>query len=417
MGRNLQKVSPLPVLRTNLAFLYVTFLSLTYSFLSRINPIFIDSLNSTTTHKFPQLKQDSLSPDNPSSSGYGSHGGSSHDPLYGDNVRLREDAVAILEQNANFVKSILVAVKNRKKSRRSVGSLGSSGKGTLSTIPEGKIDSQIPRPVWPKNEIAISEKNLENTYDSIVDDALLLYTSLSYAPEQKEISAQDILKDLYETINAAVEEKVEISPEQILKTLNERLSVGLDLLNHNKEDDIRRLSVNLSNSDHLTAVVRAFSNSSSGNSSQSSPEWSRNRTNSMGNSDEIYLPSSSSGFSDSKNIYDNALPVFVHEDLNSVSNSVRNAMIYGTLCRNKNGSASEKLLRKQSKASPMKFSLLASPDEKPSVWEIYYGAGVADGESRLKSKTDASYFVSMSSKISQPQNCSNCKRKLLGAHT
>lgn len=364
---------------------------------SRINPIFIDNLDcASLQHKQPQLKHQpcqnlqSAPTENPSSSGYGSHGGSSHEPLYTDNARLREDAVAILEQNANFVKSILVAVKNRKKSRRSVGSLGSSANGTLSTIPEGKIDPQIPKPVWPQSD---GNERRENTYDSIVDDALLLYTSLNHKPERNEVkaSAKDILKDISETINLAIEGKVDISPEQILKALNERLSSSLDAIQQN-EEDIKRLSHNLSSSDRLSAMVRAFSNnSSSGNSSQSSPEWSRNRTNSSDN-DEIYLPSSSSGFSD-KNIYDNALPVFVHDDLSSVPNGMRNAMIYGTLCRNKNGSANEKLLGKENKGSPVKFSLLASPDAKPSVWEIYYGAGVFDEAKRDKGEQPA-YFVS-----------------------
>lgn len=278
----------------------------------------------------------------------------------------------------------MVAVKNRKKSRRSVGSLGSSANGTLSTIPEGKIDS-IPKPIWPKESFQTPER--DNVYDSIVDDALLLYTSLSYSPEET-ISAKDLLKDLSETINAALEGKIQLSPEQILKTLNERLSSGLEVLN-TSQDDLRRLSLNLSNSEHVTALVRAFSNSSSGNSSQSSPEWSRVRTNST-DTDEIYLPSSSSGFSDKH--YENNLPVFVHEDLSSVPNGVRNAMIYGTLCRGK-GSANERLL-KDNKVTPIKGSLLASPDEKPSVWEIYYGAGVIEGDLRMKSKNDPPYFVS-----------------------
>lgn len=336
-------------------------------------------------------------PKNPSSSGYGSHGGSSHDPVYADNVRLREDAVAILEQNASFVKSILVAVKNRKKSRRSVGSLGSSANGTLSTIPEGKcpLSDSIPRPIWPKENFQTPEK--DNVYDSIVDDTLLLCTSLSCSPEEKEqLSAKDLLKDLSETINAALEGKIQLEPEEILKTLNDRLSSGLENLN-SSQDDLRRLSINLSNSEHVSALVRAFSNSSSGNSSQSSPEWSRVRTSST-DTDEIYLPSSSSGFSDkhydsSFGKYDSTLPVFVHEDLSSVKNGVRNAMIYGTLCRGK-GSANERLL-KENKASPVKGTLLASPDDKPSVWEIYYGAGVAEGDLRMKSKNDTAYFVSI----------------------
>lgn len=383
--------------------------------------MFVDSLDCSNLSKTPPHKDtlgDTLSPTttDPSSSGYGSHGGSSHDPVYNTadetNLRLKEDAVAILEQNANFVKSILVAVKNRKKGRRSVASLGSSGQGTLSTIPEGKVDFSIPRPVWPNAEELDGK---DSFYDSIVDDALLLYTSMGNAADRKEdaISAKDILKEVAKTINAAVEGKIEVSPEQVLKTINERLSCGLELISKKNEDDIKRLSKNLSNSEHLRAVVRAFSNSTSigsnSNSSTGSPEWSRIRTNSSA-SEDIYLASSSSYMSD-KNIYENSstnqIPVFVHEDLCSVSNGVRNAMIYGTLCRNslkdKNGSANERLIEKQNKVSPVKTkSLLASPDAKPSVWEIYYGAGL---DTDRRGKNDSSNYVSQFLLHHRSYNC------------
>lgn len=180
----------------------------------------------------------------------------------------------MLEQNANFVKQILVAVKNGNKSRRSVGSLGSSAAGTLTltTIPEGKVDFSIPRPVWPPRETIT--KTQENLYDSLIDESLLLYTSLSYVPDSdnkdKISNANEILKELSDTINAAVDGKIGMSPEQVLKCISDRLSCGIEVLQRSTEEDMRKLSVNLSNSEHLNTVIRAFSNSSSsGNSSQS----------------------------------------------------------------------------------------------------------------------------------------------------
>lgn len=207
------------------------------------------------------------------SSGYESQGGcsSNTDPTC-------FDAVALLEENGNFVKQILVAVKNGNKSRRSVGSLGSSATGTLTltTIPEGKVDFCIPRPVWPPRDS--SKKSSENLYDSLLDESVLLYTSLSYVPEEnnpnpdgKELySANEMLKELSDTINAAVDGKMSMSPEQVLKCLSDRLSCNLKVIQRNTEEDMRKLSMNLSNNEHLNTVIRAFSNSSSsGNSSQS----------------------------------------------------------------------------------------------------------------------------------------------------
>lgn len=130
---------------------------------------------------------------------------------------------------------------------------------------------------------------------------------------------------------------------------------------------------------------------------------------------------SSSGFtSGSSAASRNRLPVFVHEDLSSVPNGMRNALIYGTLCRNgtmirgnsgssrtnsgspSGNSANERLLSRSDErvsVTPAKQNrglLTAEPDAKPSVWEIYYGAGVVEGDVRMKRKsTDAAYFVSL----------------------
>ncbi|RZC35999.1 hypothetical protein BDFB_008549, partial [Asbolus verrucosus] len=325
-----------------------------------------------------------------SSSGYGgSNGGSSLDPLYLD-TKLRDDAVAILEQNPNFVRSIKMT--RMTKNNRSVPSSGSSGAGTLTTIPEGRVDLPIPKPIWPN-----VEKKLN--YDSLVDDALLLYTSLNYVPDNAkniddrlEVSVKEILVELLNSINATMNGSAGLTPEEMLKCVNEKIASSIESLKLSTEEEMKKLCVNLSNCRKINSVLRAFSNaSSSGGSSQSSPEWSGGRMRTVSSdADDIYqIPSgsSSSGFSDL-----NALPVFIHEDLGSVPNGVRNAMIYGTLYRGK--CAAGKPVQKE--PPPKKNSLRAVNDNKPSVWEQYYGVKAAqEGEVKYIPKpTDVPLFVS-----------------------
>ncbi|CAH0550299.1 unnamed protein product [Brassicogethes aeneus] len=366
-----------------------------------VNPLFREPSNDPQNgNKLPNHSS-TTSPafgNKSNSSGYGgSHGGSSLDALYLERLKLQNDSGVTLEQNPTYVRSIKVARTRAKQSKIQVPSLtsSSSGNGTLTTIPEGRVDV-IPKPIWPLDE------KLLDQYDSLVDDALLLYTSLNYSPEKSkclesyvDLSVKDLLVELLNNINATLEGKTGMSPEDMLKSVNERLISKLEALRNATEDEMKKLCVNLSNCRKMNSVLRAFSHSSSsGNSSQSIPDYSsgRVRTLSSETEDLYHIPSgsSSSGFSDTaKDPPCAVLPVFVHHDnFAGVSNGVRNAMIYGTLIRDRGGAGAEKLLER-TRSTPVKKKslLLAAKDSKPSVWEQYYGmkatsdvAGKVDGK-------------------------------------
>lgn len=352
-----------------------------------------------------------------SSSGYGgSHGDSNHhqEALYSDLIKVRQQSCAILEQNPDYVKAIQVTAKCAKN--------GSSSGSTLTTIPEGKIDLAIPRPIWPYNKHHQHQEKRDNGYDSLVDDTLLLYTSFNFAPdsldaamgnERHQFSVKDVLVDLLQGINATIEGKTGLTAEEMLRCVNEKIALSIETLRTSTEEEMKNLCVNLSNCKKVNSVVRAFSNSSSGNSSQSSPESSRSRLSDVTSTDEVEIEiyhspsgSSSSGFSDSVvKQYDGSgrLPVFVHEDLSSVPNGVRNAMIYGTLYNKNNlkssGSGSDKLLVNKDERIGQEKSkrLLQASDSRPSVWEQYYGIKVVtEGEVTYAAKpTDVPLFVSI----------------------
>lgn len=321
------------------------------------------------------------------SSGYSS----TFDSLYCE-TKLGEDTLNIIQQNPNFVKSIKVpskAVKNKHSSPSS----GSSGGGTLTTIPEGKVDVPIPKPIWPDVEI-----DAKINHDSLVDDALLLYTSLSQVSDHRkhldncvEVSVKDILVDLLNNINATIE-GTGLTHEAMLKQVNEKIISSIEALRLNTEEEMKKLCINLTNCRKINSVLKAFSNaSSSGNSSQTSPQWGSGRARTLSNDTEDFYhtasASSSSGFSDL-----HALPVFIHEDLSSVPNGMRNAMIYGTLCRGRVNS----LGAKTREEAPKKISLRAVNDNKPSVWEQYYGVKATNNEGEYSGKpTDVPIFVSV----------------------
>lgn len=210
----------------------------------------------------------------------------------------------------------------------------------------------------------------DKSYDSLVDETLLLYTSFNFRPdsleegEEKNLSIREVLLELVHGINATMEGKTGLTPEAMLRLVNEKLSQSVEVLRENSEKEVKNLCVNLSNCKKVNSVVRAFSNS--GNSSP--------RSSSVETSYEIYHSpsgSSSSGFSDSQDL-----------------SGVRNAMIYGTLCRSKLV-VRDKIVKK---------STLLMNDGKPSVWEQYYGmnASVEGGEVKYVVKpTDVPLFVSM----------------------
>lgn len=188
---------------------------------------------------------------------------------------------------------------------------------------------------------------------------------------------KEVLVELLNSINATMDGSTGLTPEEMLKCVNDKIAASIETLRLSTEEEMKRLCVNLSNCRKINSVLRAFTNS---------PE----RT--ISDNDEFYqIPSgsSSSGFSDL-----NALPVFIHEDLGSVPNGLRNAMIYGTLYRSKSVGSKQK-------DTPLKKSLRDVNDNKPSVWEQYYGVkAVQEGQPKYAPKpTDVPLYVSVLSEI------------------
>ncbi|XP_044746972.1 uncharacterized protein LOC123308408 isoform X2 [Coccinella septempunctata] len=334
---------------------------------SRVNPLFKENMPYIDTYRKPkrngftnrQPRQNSFtSADKSGSSGYGSSRISSNfDPLY-ERVPRDPDAVLIVEQNPNFVKSIRIC--RQKDAKNSVPSSGSgSSSGTLNTIPEGKVDLTRPKNIWPEQD----EKRLEH-YDSLVDDALLLYTSLSYMPEIEkhslgvQISVTELLVDILKHVNSALEGQTDRNPEDVLKIVTNKISLGLEVLKNSTEEDMRKLCVNLRNCKKVNSVLRAFGNS---NSSSTSGEWSSNKARSTSpdiddNYDTHFSSPSSSAFSDS--VKDHSDPNLDYDHPQDFGNS------RGSL---------------QGDSKSKSCSIRAVNDGKPSVWEQYYGVKADDG--------------------------------------
>ncbi|KRT85230.1 hypothetical protein AMK59_164, partial [Oryctes borbonicus] len=310
------------------------------------------------------------------SSGYGGSQGDNSNcaPV----AKLQEDTVAILEQNGNYVKSIKIAVpdKHRKRISRVSSSYisGSSVAGTLTTIHEGRVDSAIPKPIWPKFDLH------GDICDTLTDELMLCTNSNLSQPRNvnfvaDEQSLKEILVDLLSGIDATLQRK-ESTAEEMLKRVNEKILFSMEALRNCTEEEMRKLCVNLSNSKNVLSVVKAFgnssSNSTSGNSSQFCQEWSsgKDQAGSADTEDIYQIPSasSSSGFSDSFKQCDiNQLPVFVHENLSNVPNGLRNAMIYGTLYRGNYKPPVDKCADKEKWTTKQKKGLLqAFNDNKPS---------------------------------------------------
>jgi hypothetical protein len=306
-------------------------------------------------------------PDKSASSGYGSHRYNSSSESGAEEqteaALLRDDAVTILEQNLGYVKSILVAIKGttpspKKHTQRAIGV-------TLTPIPEGKVDYCIPRPVWPRHQ--------EVAPDSIVDDALLLYTSFTYTPSDQNcgkssektdptiIPSQELVRELSNTISQVTELKENGTPKDIFK---KTLKIGTLQRNPCSEEILRKLSVSLCHRESLTKMSRALSNSSSssGGSLRTRPSEDREtarllllqRLEESARASRSASSTSSSGFSSSCSSQ--------HEDLSSAMNTVRNTMVYGALC--KLGGAYEKLrtseVQGQSRSLPFKSAYYVS---------------------------------------------------------
>ncbi|XP_057664142.1 uncharacterized protein LOC130898694 [Diorhabda carinulata] len=323
-----------------------------------VNPLFLDS--NQKHYNNPRIS--ARSREKSTSSGYGdSNTGSVNDP-YQEQHKLVDEVGVFIEKNPAFVRSIKISTRGIK-SNKTVPFHATSAGDTLTTIPEGKIDLTVPKPIWP-----IHDKKLLNQYDSIVDDALLLYTSLNYHPENTknqesyiDMSLKDLLFDILSGINETLEGRNTTPPENLLKIIDEKIRTKFDNLRLSTEEELKRLCVNLTHSRTKNSVLKALSHSTSSRHS--------------GVEDVYDTPSrsSSSGFSDRN------LPVFVHDNLFNAPNIVRNALIYGTICRTKTGS--EGLLKKSKKIGTFpKKNLLSNNDGKPSVWEQYYGVKAINDE-------------------------------------
>lgn len=332
----------------------------------RVNPIFKENTPYKDTPRKPkrstyinrQPRQPTFTSGNKSgSSGYGSSRISSNfDPLY-DKVPKDPDAVFVVEQNPNFVKSIRIC--RQKDAKNSVPSSGTgSSSGTLNTIPEGKVDLTRAKNGWRDDE----DKRLEN-YDSIVDDALLLYTSLSYLPEIEknslgvQISVTELLVDILKHVNSALDGRTDKTPEDVLKIVTSKISLGLEVLKNSTEEDMKKLCHNLSNCKKVNSVLRAFGNS---NSSSTSGEWSSTKAR-----------SSSSDIDDTYNTH------FSSPSSSAFSDSVKDHSDNLDYDRPRNFGHSREDLEVDGQLKSR--SIRAVHDEKPSVWEQYYGVKAEDG--------------------------------------
>jgi hypothetical protein len=238
------------------------------------------------------------------------------------------------------VKSSLVAVRGNNTSPRRHNRYPSAA--ILSTIPEGKVDYCIPRPVWPRHHKFPPE--------SFVDNALVLYTSLTYnAFDQNSgkstehsnptnTSSQEFFSQLSTTIRQEAEGKGNEILKGIIQT---NLKLESIQTNSSSEEALRNLSVTLSHREPLTKMSRALSNSSSssGGSLKTRPLEDREtarllllqRLEESARASRATLRGSSSSSTSSSGFSSSCCSQ--HEDLSSVPNSVRNAIIYGTPCK------------------------------------------------------------------------------------
>ena len=282
-------------------------------------------------------------PDKSASSGYGSHRYNTSSESGNEEPAestLRDDPITGFDQNSGCVKSILVAVKGNNPSPRRHNRRPSAA--ILSTIPEGKVDYCIPRPVWPRHH--------KFPPDSFVDDALLLSTSLAYTLSDQNFGkstenakpTNTPSQELFRQVSSTIRQVAEGKRHEIPKGINQNnLKLESLLKDPSSEEALRNLSVNLSHREPLTKMSRALSNSSSssGGSLRTRPSEDREaarllllqRLEDSARASRATLRGSSSSSTSSSGFSSSCCSQ--HEDLSSVPNSVRNAIIYGTPCR------------------------------------------------------------------------------------
>lgn len=326
---------------------------------SRINPLFEEDGDKKKKRWHSYLKQ--------SSSGYESRYSSDHvSSGFGEDKADQGEAITILEQNTSFVKSILVAVRGKKPN------------SALNPIPEHNIDYTIPRPVWPrtnekyrkqhsyKNEDRDRDTNWYSTNEkasSMSGSNFIIRPKMDY--EEKNESTKDILKDIANTINLAIEQKNQISPEDLLNTLSHTINKNWKMLS--SESAVRQLSQNLNQSEEAVATIsRAFSHSSSFSepfitnrplsaaeagrlsllrrlgklSLYEPPVYEKHVRESSTSSEETssgfseFSPTPETSSSDSptsrRSPENSKVPLFTHDNLSTVSNGLRNVVLYGS---------------------------------------------------------------------------------------
>lgn len=316
----------------------------------RINPLFAE-----TQQKRPKVvrgakkQRHSHSPtgDKSNSSGYGG----SHDSCAGNDLlaRLREDASSVSDETADSVRAT------------------AKGAGpALTTIPEGRVDASIPRPIWPRSDG-------DGCYDSLVDEALLLYTNNNNNnnvddPVVADMSIKEVLIDVSNCITAAMGESNELLLQPLLVKMKQRVAVALEVLKISREEEMRALCVNLSNGRKLRSVVRACSNTSSSSSGGSE------------SSDGVGAPESGSARL---------------RRLNSEpEDGYRAPSAFSGGCREEPTYAEPKVQEERGEA---KRNLLKAVDDKPSVWEYYYGVRIVPEKGRVPhvaKPTDVPLYVS-----------------------
>lgn len=362
------------------------------------------------------------------SSGYG---GSSQEPIY-----VEHDYKPITNEDTCQHKQLKNVIKKENKCRNNNNKTGDSitnvynlfglSSGTLTTIPEGIVDFTIPRPIWPKRN---RMTKIRDDHDTLIDDNSRLFTNQTnddvdddvYDEQRHEETVRDVLVDLLHSVNEAIDGKLQLSQEEVLRRVNERINFSLDIIRQNVEDDMRKLSINIVNNKKVNSVVKAFesndlqlankkcygdaTNDNDANHRSNAIDnvvidncyydngnvngWNFlcSRQNAIDYEQVLSSTCTSSGDSVSVGL---GQTVFVHDDLSSVKNGLRNAMIYGTLCRN-----NQVKIRNETKQK--KSSLRAKDDGKPSVWEQYYGLKIlpeAIGNGYVPKPTDVPLYVS-----------------------
>uniref|UniRef100_A0A1B6IQ62 Uncharacterized protein n=1 Tax=Homalodisca liturata TaxID=320908 RepID=A0A1B6IQ62_9HEMI len=318
---------------------------------TRVNPIFIEE----------DVRRRGTFLCSGTGGGGGKSGSSGYESQRSSCAWSGEEAADHILENPALAKSILIA--------------GVARGGVLTTIPEGRVDYCIPRPIWPRYE----DRQRKPPAVRVDGDPGRSYRKMRKTGRKmrmEERSPYDLLRELSETINLAVDQNKEIPAEEILRDIGNKINKSLDAFaSHNlssgrldseklatnkisserlsSENAISRLSVSLKRSEPAAAVGGAFSHSGSSGSDCDLEAGRLSLLKRLGRfppGEPLYdlaqgsTSSSSSGFSDLTPTPPSSAssrpfgPVFLHENPASVPTRMRNAMIYESLqCRSPGG--------------------------------------------------------------------------------